>query len=147
MSQTSPTATTSRNSEPETRNSSLTEQIGAFLAATPSEHIPPEVVEQARVYVLDWLGSALAGTQSPPGRMLGRYAAGQPRGEATTFGLAEGRGGSVAALHNGAVSHVLEMDDLDRASVLHPGCVVIPAALAAAERQGASGTAFLAAVV
>src|SRR5689334_9342533 len=109
--------------------SSLTEQLAAFLAATPLAVIPDEVIDAARVCVLDWLGSSLAGTQTAPGRMLRAYAESQPPGDATVFGLGRGRSPDVAALHNGSTSHVLEMDDLDRASVLHPGCVVIPAAL------------------
>ena len=126
---------------------SLTEQLAGFLAETRLEMIPSEVLEAARVYVLDWLGSALAGSQASAGQMLGRYAARQPGGEATAFGLPRGRSPAVAALHNGGVSHILEMDDLERASVTHPGCVVIPAALALAEARGSSGREFLAAVV
>jgi 2-methylcitrate dehydratase PrpD len=52
-----------------------------------------------------------------------------------------------AAFHNGAVSHILELDDLHRASILHPGASVIPAALATAEMVRASGRDFMAAVV
>src|SRR5687767_3439586 len=110
-----------------TRDPSLTEQIAAFLAATRLEMIPDDVLDAARIYVLDWLGSSLAGTQSAQGQMLRRYAEQQPAANATVFGLDAGRSPTVAALHNGATSHVLEMDDLDRASVTHPGCVVIPA--------------------
>jgi 2-methylcitrate dehydratase PrpD len=39
------------------------------------------------------------------------------------------------------------MDDVDRRSVLHPGAVVIPAALAVAEQQQSNGRSFLSAVV
>jgi 2-methylcitrate dehydratase PrpD len=128
------------------RDPSLTEQIAAFLAATRLEMIPDNVLDAARIYVLDWLGSSLAGTQSAQGQMLRRYAEQQPAADATVFGLDAGRSPAVAALHNGATSHVLEMDDLDRASVTHPGCVVIPAALALAEARGSSGKELLAAV-
>ena len=57
------------------------------------------------------------------------------------------RSAEVAALVNGGLAHIVEMDDLDRISVMHPGAVVIPAALAVAEREGASGSDFVAAVV
>ena len=56
------------------------------------------------------------------------------------------RSPQVAALHNGTVSHIVEMDDVDRASVIHPGAVVIPAALAVAERLEKGGRDLLAAV-
>jgi 2-methylcitrate dehydratase PrpD len=53
----------------------------------------------------------------------------------------------VAAQVNGALSHIVEMDDVERESVTHPAAVVIPAALAMAEQTRATGCDFLAAVV
>jgi 2-methylcitrate dehydratase PrpD len=52
-----------------------------------------------------------------------------------------------AALANGMLAHADETDDSHAASHTHPGCAVIPAALAIAERHQASGEAFLRAVV
>jgi 2-methylcitrate dehydratase PrpD len=52
-----------------------------------------------------------------------------------------------AALVNGTVGNVLEMDDFYRTAIVHPGPVVIPAALAAATQETASGPALLDAVV
>ncbi|MDE3194595.1 MAG: MmgE/PrpD family protein [Chloroflexota bacterium] len=52
-----------------------------------------------------------------------------------------------AALANGASAHATEMDDVTTESSLHPGVAVIPAALALAQERGASGRAFLEAVV
>src|SRR5262249_7012947 len=45
----------------------------------------------------------------------------------------------LAALVNGAASHVVEQDDLHNSSVVHPGTVVFPAVFAAAQETGASG--------
>jgi 2-methylcitrate dehydratase PrpD len=47
----------------------------------------------------------------------------------------------------GGLSHILEMDDLHRASVTHPGCVVVPAALAIGLRTRCSGPALLDAIL
>jgi 2-methylcitrate dehydratase PrpD len=96
--------------------------------------------------VLDWLGACMAGSSEPPARamqkIVGRFGASQ---EATMFGAgrssAEG-----AALANGVSSHVLELDDVHRGATLHAAAPIIPAALAAAEREHADGRAFLAAV-
>ena len=52
-----------------------------------------------------------------------------------------------AARQNSIASHVIEMDDLVPSASLHPGSVVIPAALAAAEYSGADGERTLAAIV
>ena len=51
-----------------------------------------------------------------------------------------------AALANGMLGHADETDDSHAPSLSHPGCAVVPAALAMAEREGANGTAFLRAV-
>src|SRR5258708_37594677 len=51
------------------------------------------------------------------------------------------------AFYLGGIAHILEMDDLHRNSVTHPGCVVIPAAWAVAEERSLGGHAFLKAVL
>jgi 2-methylcitrate dehydratase PrpD len=52
-----------------------------------------------------------------------------------------------AAFANGAFGNVLEMDDVHREAILHPGPVVVPAALAQAVQQDARGTALLDAIL
>ena len=51
-----------------------------------------------------------------------------------------------AALANGVLAHADETDDSHSASQSHPGCAVVPAALAAGEQHGIDGTRFLRAV-
>lgn len=125
---------------------SLTETLADWLVRWRDRGLPPETLDVARTYVLDWLGSALAGTATGPGRTLLAHAGARSGGPCSIVG-----GGTaaaeVAALVNGGLSHIVEMDDLHRASVVHPGAVVIPAALAVAEAEGADGSAFLSAVV
>lgn len=126
---------------------SVTEQLAAFIAPLRAGDIPSNVLEAASLYTLDWLGCAIAGLPTRPGEIMLRYTAKQPDGPVSVLGLSAGRSAQVAALHNGAVSHITEMDDVDRASVIHPGAVVIPAALAIAEERERSGRDLLAAVV
>lgn len=97
--------------------------------------------------VLDWAGCAVGALAEPVAAPLWRavdtLAA---AGAATRVG--RGRCDPVSALAwNGALGNVLEMDDVHRASILHPGPIVIPAALAACEATGADAAAFLDAVV
>ncbi|MBI5876544.1 MAG: MmgE/PrpD family protein [Chloroflexi bacterium] len=124
----------------------LTEHLARFIAQADRASMPLAV---AQYYVLDWLGSALAGTQTAQGRILLDYTASQPRidGGCAVAGLPGRYGAESAALVNGGLSHIVEMDDLDRTSVTHPGTVVIPAALAVAQRERKSGAEFLRAVV
>ena len=126
---------------------SLTERLADWQLARRKTGFAAADIEAARLLVLDWLGSALAGIGTDTGRIFLEYARLQPAGKVAVLGLAEGRSVEVAALVNGAVSHIVEMDDVERESVTHPGAVVVPAALAVAERVGASGLDLLAAVV
>ena len=57
------------------------------------------------------------------------------------------RGRGWRALANGTAAHAIEMDDVTCESSLHPGAVVIPAALALAEAEGADAAALLGALV
>ena len=132
--------------DPAVERASLTEQLAEFVVDARAEAVPAVVREQAAWWVLDWLGCAIAGLETEPGRIFLQHATDQPAGLASCLGLADGRAPQAAALHNGGVSHIVEMDDVDRASVIHPGAVVIPAALAVGERIGASGRDLLAAI-
>jgi 2-methylcitrate dehydratase PrpD len=97
--------------------------------------------------LLDWLGSALAGTRTAPGEMLLAYGDAEPEGKASVLGGKGHRSAETAAFVNGALSHIVEMDDVDRGSVLHPGAVVIPAALAVAEVRSKRGKDLLSSIV
>ncbi len=126
---------------------SLTEQLAQQLVTTRERRLPSPSVAIAPTYVIDWLGSVLAGAATEAGGMLVEHARQRPEAAASVLGTGLRRSPEVAAFVNGGLSHIVEMDDLHRASVLHPGAVVIPAALAAAEIADASGGEFLAAVV
>lgn len=92
-------------------------------------------LEHAALLVLDAVANAIGGRATDPGLILVRWAEAEPP-SSRTF-----------AFLMGGLTHILEMDDLHRASVVHPGCVVVPAAWAVAEREGAAGTGFLTAVI
>ncbi len=126
---------------------SLTERLASWLSEWRASGLPEEVLETSQGYLLDWLGSTLAGTATAPGAMLLDYAEMQPSGPCGVVGSSLSRSADVAALVNGGLSHIVEMDDVDRGSVVHPGAVVIPAALAVAERENRNGRDFLSAVV
>jgi 2-methylcitrate dehydratase PrpD len=127
--------------------SSLSEQFAHFATQTRFSDLPAAVIDAAKRAVLDWLGSALAGALDPPARMAQDLIAGFGQSEeALVFG--GGRAAAApAALANGVASHILELDDVHKGSTLHAAAPIIPAALAVAEREHASGEAFLLAVV
>lgn len=100
--------------------------------------------ERARAarHLLDWLGCVLLGATSEPGRALAAYGRAAPSGPCLAI-AAGARDGATAALVNGGLGNIFEMDDVHRMSILHPGDTAIPAALAAAQREGSEGAALL----
>lgn len=101
--------------------------------------------KRAAVLLLDWTGCAVAGRAEPVGEKI---AAAFPNesGTCTRIGASKASP-QMAALHNGCLGNVLEMDDVDKRAVLHAAPTVIPAALAMAEHVGASSQDFLDAIV
>lgn len=99
------------------------------------KHASDEDLAVAALFVLDTLANALAARHSTQGTILRDWFNSRP----TDTGR--------RAFLFGALVHVLEMDDLHRESVTHPGCVVIPAAWSVALEHGTSGREFLRAVL
>jgi 2-methylcitrate dehydratase PrpD len=110
---------------------SLTRLLVRRVRSRPTA--PPDMVAAERL-VRDWLASYVAGQAAPTGRILSAYGAGARDPESRAF---------LAA----AYSHVTETDDLHRASVTHPGCVVIPVAWLLAWKLNRRGHAFLRSVL
>ncbi|MFM9844148.1 MAG: MmgE/PrpD family protein [Dongiaceae bacterium] len=111
---------------------SLTQQLVRLIRARP---ITDDDRDCAVRFLLDTVANALGARNTAPGRMLRGW-----------FAQQGGDAGRQAFLIGG-LSHILEMDDLHRASVTHPGCVVVPAALALALRKRCSGPALLDAII
>jgi 2-methylcitrate dehydratase PrpD len=109
--------------------------------------LAPEVVHHAKRAVIDWYAALIPGAVVDPARALETALAEElDQGKAR---LALGRKATIraAALINGSAAHTVEVDDIFRDGIYHPGAPTIPAALALAQAQGASGEQFLRAVV
>jgi len=117
------------------------------LAARLARPVDARVRARAALHVLDWAGCAVAGAPSRAGRAMAAALAGEGGGQCTLVGAGRGASPLTAAMLNGALGNVLEMDDVDKRAILHPGPSVMPAALAACEASGADAAAFLDAVV
>jgi len=125
----------------------ISEQMAAFIHESDYDTLPEDAREMAKLCFLDWLGSAYAGKGSRPAvavLLVAKSLGGNP--EATLLPDGSQSSAYMAALVNAAASHVVEMDDLHKGSILHPAAPVIPATLAMAEREGASGQELLTAV-
>lgn len=110
--------------------------------------LPAKVAEKARHHILDTFAAMVSGSRLAPGRAAIAYT--QTLGgtrEASVVGTRVVTSSINAALGNGMLAHADETDDSHAPSRNHPGCAVVPAALAAAESVRASGEQFLRAVV
>jgi 2-methylcitrate dehydratase PrpD len=124
-----------------------TATLSRYLAEASRTELPVEVAEAARLHVLDTFAAVISGSALQPGRrglQVAQALGGPP--EAMIVGSNVLVGATAAALANGMAAHADETDDSHAPSLSHPGCAVVPAALAAAERGGRSGSAFLKAV-
>jgi len=127
---------------------SATSKLVSFVCRLDPEALPVALQDQALRCVLDFVGVAIAGTRTPMAEISARFAHEQfASGGATVIGSAKPLSVTGATWVNGASASALDMDDGHRLAMGHPGASVIPAALAIAERTGASGRAFLAALV
>lgn len=110
--------------------------------------IPDRVIQRARECVLDALGCGLFGYAQPWGQIMSAEASSDgSSGPCTVLGARDTVAPSQAALCNGTSIHGFELDDLLPASIVHPGTVIVPAALAAAEASNASGAKLLRGIV
>lgn len=103
--------------------------VSEKLAARLERPVAVEARGRAASHVLDWAACAVAGANSEAAKAMGRVA------------LKDSPLDQI--LYTGALGNVLEMDDVDKRALLHPGPVVIPAAIAAAETVGANAGDFL----
>jgi 2-methylcitrate dehydratase PrpD len=110
----------------------LTSELVTLIRSKP---VTDADLEQAALFVMDTLACALAAKETAPARAIAAVAPWEAGDTARR------------AFHFGGLAHILELDDLHRTSVTHPGTVVVPAAAVLAEALGADGRTFLTAVL
>jgi 2-methylcitrate dehydratase PrpD len=109
--------------------------------------LPPEVVQAAKHRILDTLAAMVSGAHLKPGEMAIRYARSQGGAAEASVLTTDIRTSAVnAALANAMFGHADETDDFHPTTKAHPGCAVVPAALAFGEREGSTGTELIRAV-
>lgn len=119
-----------------------------YVAAAGRASLPDDVAEKAKHHILDSFAALVTGAALPAGRIAISYCRAEGgAARASVVGADYLTSPANAALANGMIAHADETDDSHPAAIGHPGCAVVPAALAAAEDRGASGSDFLRAVV
>ena len=127
---------------------SVIEQLAAYAAGESFDKLPEAAVRGARRAILDTLGVTLAGAPETTARRVRALIAHRRSApEATVAGTGLRASVEDAALANGTAGHALDYDDVQASLSGHPSVPVLPAALALAERQRASGGLLLTAFV
>jgi 2-methylcitrate dehydratase PrpD len=111
----------------------VVERFAAWAVAFRAQPLSAEVLHHARRALIDWHAALLPGSVVAPATLLkkafaGEFERGYPR---------------AAALVNGSAAHTVEVDDIYRDGIYHPGAPTI----AAAHALGSSAKNFLRAIV
>jgi 2-methylcitrate dehydratase PrpD len=124
----------------------ITEKLARLVVDTSTGDIPEDVLKGARDALIDTLGVALAGTLEPVGELAVRWVNETgAKSQATLWGQNISTSPAEAAFANGICAHALDFDDSIPTLRGHPSATMVPAALAVAEVDGASGAQVLAA--
>jgi len=124
------------------------ERFASFALELELDAVPDDVVEAAKLHVLDVIGCGLAAHGlgiAGEGRQAMAELGGEP--DSSVIGLDRGLPAPNAAFANAMLCHGLDFDDTHSDSVSHVSTVVVPAAAALAEARGATGRELLTAVI
>ena len=127
--------------------SPVTVALASYIAGTLDRELPAPVVAKTKMHVLDTIAAMVSGSRLRAGLAAARYVdglGGKP--QATVVGTGLLNSTVNAALANGMAAHGDETDDSHLKARFHPGCGIVPAALATAESAGRSGNDLLRAV-
>jgi 2-methylcitrate dehydratase PrpD len=125
----------------------LTGRVARYMASARERELPADVAREARHRILDTIAAMVSGAKLKPGEAAIRVARAQGGvPEATVLTTTIRTSAVNAALVNGMFAHADETDDFEPVTKAHPGCAVVPAALAMGERAKSSGQDLLRAV-
>ncbi len=147
----------------------ITQELAHFVVSLKYEDIPDSAIEKAKICFLDFLGVSLRGSKekssllafdvfsssissisSHSDSFISNTSSDNSGGldEVQSTIIGHGCGDLFnAGFLNGISAHCLDLDDGHRIAQLHPGCVVIPAALVLAEKYHKTGKEFFEAVI
>jgi 2-methylcitrate dehydratase PrpD len=122
----------------------ITGQLARYMAEARQRTLPPHVAREGKHRILDSLAAMVSGAHLKPGEMAIRFARAQGGAAEASVLTTDIRTSAInAALVNGMFGHADETDDFEPVTKAHPGCSVVPAALAMGEREGRSGIELL----
>ena len=126
----------------------ISDSLISFLMNLKLQDVPSQVIDKARLCLLDTLGVAVAGSITPIGKVAREFAVSiGGREENTIYNYGDRVSCIPAAYANGTMSFCHNFTDTTLSCVVHCGPVIVPTALSVAEREGSTGKELLAAVI
>jgi len=122
----------------------VAEQLASWIVGLSPDGISPKAAETARMLLLDVAGLAIAARH---GDYVAATIAATDSGAATAIGHSGGFDAFSAALINGTAAHGEDYDDTFEGGPVHSGAVIVPAVLAACQREGLGGDQLLKGIV
>jgi len=123
-------------------------EVSAYIARGAEAELPADVTQKAKCHILDTLAAIVSGSNLKAGQLAIKHIMNQGGAEeAKVVASQEVTSAINAACANGMMAHADETDDSHSKTHVHPGCAIVPAALAMSEREGADGISFLKSVV
>ena len=125
----------------------VTARLARYMVAARGNPLPDAVVLACKHRILDTFAAMVSGARMKPGTMAVSYIrglGGEP--QASVIGARFRTTAINAAFANAMCAHSDETDDFEPVTKAHPGCAVVPAALAVGEKHGRSGQELIRAV-
>ena len=127
--------------------SPIMEALSSYMSNARSRALPENVMAEAEHHILDTIAAMVSGSELVPGQRAIQFARAYGGPKIATVVASDVLCGPIeAAFANGELGHADESDDDYSGGGAHPGCAVVPAALALGEQFEISGTHFVRAV-
>lgn len=118
----------------------ITQQLCDFLDSARHASLDEKTIEKAKHHIVDTIAAMISGTALHVGhKALNALPSFEGHPEATVFGQSKRYPAYWAAMFNAMLAHADETDDSHETSITHPGCSIVPTAMAMAQRQKKGG--------
>lgn len=133
--------------QPASPDLTLSQQLADFAVQVFRNGLPQPIEATVTQHILDTVGLCLAAHELSTSHAVLSFVSTQGgTAQSRVIGRSTALPAPLAAFANGVLAHSLDFDDTHLPSVLHPSASVVPAALAVAEANGASGQELVRAV-
>ncbi len=122
------------------------DSASAFITGAPLRILPDDVLDAARMCLVDWFGVAIAARDEATAQVLRKVGASRGRDDAKVL-FGEATDAATAAMINGTMAHCLDFDDTHVGSLAHLSGPAWAATLAVGSAQNAEPAEMLRAFV